>query len=127
MRTIMKSIVAMLLLIAIPCWAQGPPHIAWLWPGTPEGSAAAFGAFKDGMRENGLVEGKDYKLEVRYAKGQYDRFPALADELVKLNPAMILMSTISAVRAVQKATKTIPIIFVGVNDPVGTGLVASLA
>jgi putative ABC transport system substrate-binding protein len=79
------------------------------------------------MRENGLVEGKDYKLEVRYAKGQYDRFPALADELVKLNPAMILTSTIAAVRAAQKATKTIPIIFVGVNDPVGCGLVASLA
>jgi putative ABC transport system substrate-binding protein len=103
------------------------PRIAWLWPGTPEGFVASFGAFKEGMRENGLVEGKDYKLDVRYAEGKYDRLPALADELVKLKPAMILMSTIAAVRAAQKATKTVPLIFVSVNDPVGSGLVASLA
>jgi putative ABC transport system substrate-binding protein len=127
MRPIRKALIAMLLLIAVPCWAQEPPHIAWLWPGTPEGSAAAFGAFKDGMRENGLVEGKDYKLDMRYAEGKYERLPALAEELVKLNPSMILMSTIAAVRAAQKATKTIPIVFVSVNDPVGSGLVASLA
>ncbi|TAN43472.1 MAG: ABC transporter substrate-binding protein [Nitrospirae bacterium] len=127
MKTFRKSIVVMLLLIAVPCWAQAPPLIAWLWPGTPEGSAAAFGAFKDGMRENGLVEGKDYTLDVRYAGGKYDRFPSLAGELLKLNPTIIMMSTIAAVRAVQKATKTVPIVFVSINDPLGSGLVASLA
>ena len=127
MKTIRKILIAMLLVLAVPSWALEPPHIAWLWPGTPEGSAEIFGAFKDGMRENGLVEGKDYKLDVRYAEGKYDRFPSLADELLKLNPAIIMMSTIAAVRAVQKATKTVSIVFVSVNDPVGSGLVASFA
>ena len=127
MRPIRNSIIAMLLLIAAPCWAQEPPHIAWLWPGTPEGTAVLLSAFQEGMRENGLVEGKDYKLDVRYAEGKYDRFPSLADELLKNNPAIIMMSTIAAVRAAQKATKTVPIVFVSINDPVGSGLVASLA
>jgi putative ABC transport system substrate-binding protein len=127
MKTISKLIIALLLAIAIPCWAQEPPHIAWLWPGTPEGTAALLSAFQEGMRENGLVEGKDYKLDVRYAEGKYDRFPVLADELLKLNPAVIMMSTIAAVRAAQQATKTVPIVFVSINDPLGSGLVASLA
>lgn len=101
------------------------PRIAWLWPGTPEGSAAAFGAYKDGMRENGLIEGKHYILDARDASGKYDQFPALADELVKRNPAINMANTIAAVRAAQKATTTIPIIFVNTNDPVGSEKIAS--
>ncbi|MBI5075791.1 MAG: ABC transporter substrate-binding protein [Nitrospirae bacterium] len=123
----MKSIVVMFLLIAVPCWAQAPPRIAWLWTGSPEGEATIVLAFKDGMRENGMIEGKHYILDERYADGKYDRFPALADELLKRNPTIIMANTIAAVRAAQQATKTVPIIFVNTNDPVGSGLVASLA
>jgi ABC-type uncharacterized transport system substrate-binding protein len=127
MKPIMKSIVAMLLLIAIPCWAQALPRIAWLWTGSPEGQALLLSAFKDGMRENGMIEGKHYILDERYASGKYDQFPALAEELLRRNPAIIMANTIAAVRAAQQATKTVPIIFVSTNDPVGSGLVASLA
>ncbi|MBI5634341.1 MAG: ABC transporter substrate-binding protein [Nitrospirae bacterium] len=111
----------------MPCWAQAPPRIAWLWTGSPEGEANIVFAFKDGMRENGMIEGKHYILDERYAEGNYERFPALADELLKRNPAIIMANTIASVRAAQQATKTVPIIFVSTNDPVGSGLVASLA
>ncbi|MBI5848767.1 MAG: ABC transporter substrate-binding protein [Nitrospirae bacterium] len=117
----------MLLLIALPCWAQQPPRIAWLWTGSPEGEAHISAAFKDGMRENGMVEGRHYILDERYADGKYDRFPALTEELLKRNPDIIMANTIAAVRAAQQSTKTVPIIFVSTNDPVGSGLVASLA
>ncbi|MBI5075792.1 MAG: ABC transporter substrate-binding protein [Nitrospirae bacterium] len=127
MTTIKKIFIAMLLAIAVPCWAQAPPRIAWLWTGSPEGEATIVFAFKDGMRENGMIEGKHYILDERYADGKYDRFPALTEELLKRNPAIIMANTIAAVRAAQKATKTVPIIFVSTNDPVGSGLVASLA
>lgn len=127
MRTIRKILIAMLLALTVPCWAQELPRIAWLWTGTPEGEATIVAAFKDGMRENGMIDGKHYILDERFAGGKYDQFPAFAEELLKRNPAIIMANTIAAVRAAQQATKTVPIIFVNTNDPVGSGLVASLA
>ncbi len=121
------GVALVLALLAAPSWAQAPPRIAWLWPGTPEGQAPAVSAFKDGMRENGLVEGKDYALDERYAAGRYDRCPALVDELLTREPAILMANTIASVQAAQRATKTVPIIFVNTNDPVGSGLVPSLA
>ncbi len=127
MRTSWNFAIAVLLALAAPALAQGPTRIAWIWPGTPDGSAGLLSAFKTGMRENGMVEGKDYLLDERYAEGKYDRFPALVGEVLARDPAIILGGTIASVRAAQKATKTLPIVFVSVNDPVGSGLVASLA
>jgi len=127
MKTIRNVVIAMLLAIAVPCWAQSPPRIAFLWPGSPEGSEVSLAAFREGMRENGMVEGKQYVLDERYASGKYEKLPALADELLKRNPAILMASVIAGVRAAQQATKTVPIIFVASNDPVGSGLVASLA
>lgn len=101
-------------------------RIAYIGPGRAATSASNMSAFKDGLRENGMLEGKHYVLEERYAEGNYDRFPALTDELLKLTPAVILANTIVSVRALQQATRTVPIVFI-VNDPVGTGLVTSLA
>jgi putative ABC transport system substrate-binding protein len=79
------------------------------------------------MRENGMRVGKQYVLDERYADGNYERFPKLTDELLKRNPAVILVNTIASVRVAQQATETVPIVFVSTNDPVGSGLVASLA
>jgi putative ABC transport system substrate-binding protein len=110
-------------------FAQQPRNVwrlAFISPGSAAPSAAALSAFRDGMRENGLHEGEHYVLDVKYAEGDYDRFPALTAEVLKNNPAVILVTTIASVRAAQHATKTVPIVFV-VNDPVGSGLVASLA
>jgi putative ABC transport system substrate-binding protein len=80
-----------------------------------------------GLRENGLVEGRDYVLELRWAEGHYERFPALAGELVDQGARVIIVGTIAASRAAQRATSVIPIVMASMNDPVSSGLVASLA
>jgi putative ABC transport system substrate-binding protein len=102
-------------------WAQttAPARIAWIGPGSASAFAVRISAFKDGMRENGLLEGKHYVLDERYAEGNYDRFSALTDELLKRNPAIIMVNTIASVRVAQQATRTIPILFISTNDPVG--------
>jgi putative ABC transport system substrate-binding protein len=75
----------------------------------------------------GYVEGQNLVLEVREAEGQYERFPALAAELVRLKVDVLLVANTAGALAVKHATTTIPIVIVGLGDPVGSGLVASLA
>jgi putative tryptophan/tyrosine transport system substrate-binding protein len=83
-------------------------------------------AFKQGLREHGYTEGKNIVLEYRYAEGKEDRLPDLAAELVQLKVDIIVVTTDSSAQAVQKATKTIPIV-VTTGDPVAWGLAESLA
>jgi putative ABC transport system substrate-binding protein len=94
-------------------------------------SAAAFSsrieAFRKGLREHGYAEGRNIIFEYRYAEGKIDRLPDLAAELVALKVDVILTASPPAVRAAQKATNTIPIVFAAVGDPVADGLVNSLA
>jgi putative ABC transport system substrate-binding protein len=94
-------------------------------------SAAAFSprieAFRKGLREHGYVEGKNIVFEYRYAEGKLDRLLDLATELVALKVDVIVTASLPVVRAAQKATSTIPIVFAAVGDPVATGLVKSLA
>jgi putative ABC transport system substrate-binding protein len=84
-------------------------------------------AFREGMRQLGYIEGRDIRFEYRFADGVIDRLPALAAELVALNPNVILSAPLPATLAVQKATNTIPIVMGTGADPVGFGLVTSLA
>ena len=84
-------------------------------------------ALLEGLREDGWVEGKSITIERRYAGGRADRLPELATELVGLKVDVIIASGASAVRAAKVATSTIPIVFAGAADPVGFGLVGSLA
>jgi putative ABC transport system substrate-binding protein len=109
--------------------AQQParPVIGFLVSGSADSFAIFVDAFKQGMRDNGLVEDRDYILDLRFADGDYSRFPTLAAETVQRKPAAIIVTTISAARAAQRATATIPIVMTGLIDPVGLGLVASLA
>jgi putative ABC transport system substrate-binding protein len=79
------------------------------------------------MRALGYVEGQNLVLEVREAEGQYERFPALAAELVRLPVDVLLVANTPAALAAKHATTTIPIVMVTLGDPVGSGLVASLA
>jgi putative ABC transport system substrate-binding protein len=79
------------------------------------------------MAEFGYVEGKNVVIEWRFADGAYDRLPALAADLVRLNVDVIVAPSSSAIRAAQQATTTIPIVFLSTGDPVGSGFVASLA
>jgi putative ABC transport system substrate-binding protein len=75
-------------------------------------------AFLQGMSERGYVEGKNLVVEWRFADGEYERLPALAAELVRLKVDVIVASTSPAIRAAQKATTTIPIVFPATGDPV---------
>jgi putative ABC transport system substrate-binding protein len=79
------------------------------------------------LRELGLREGENLVVERRYAEGRFERLPALAGELVALKPDIIFAGASQATLAVARATSTIPIVFVAVSDPVGLGIVKSLA
>ena len=107
--------------------AQQPARLAWIGSGTPAGSVEALTAFRESMKANALAEGKDYVLDLFWSGGDYTRFPTLVQEALTRKPSIILVATIASVRAAQLATKTIPILMLGTNDPVGSGLVASLA
>jgi putative ABC transport system substrate-binding protein len=82
---------------------------------------------KKGLSDNGLIEGRDYLLEVRFAAGNYERFPELARELTQVGVSVVLANTPASVIAAQRLTPLVHVVMVAVNDPVGAGLVASLA
>ena len=84
-------------------------------------------AFRDGLRRLGYVEGENVTIDQRYAAGQVERLPALAAELVRLRADVLVAAPAGSALAAKKVTSTIPIVFMGEPDPVGTGLVASLA
>src|SRR6266702_2042293 len=84
-------------------------------------------AFRQGLRDLGYVEGRNVVIEYRDAEGKPERFPALAAELVALKVDVILAGATPQALAAKQATKTIPIVFIGTADPVGSGLVTSLA
>jgi len=84
-------------------------------------------AFREGLRGLGYVEGENLTIDQRYAAGQVERLPALAGELVRLRADVLVAAPAGSALAAKKVTSTIPIVFMGEPDPVGTGLVASLA
>jgi len=85
------------------------------------------GAFRKGLRDLGYIEGKNILIEYRNAEGKLDRLPELAAELVRLKVDVIVTGITLAAQATKRLTTTIPIVLLGSGDPVGTGLVASLA
>ena len=106
--------------------AQRPkmPVVGFLNGGTPDGYAPYVTGFIHGLSETGYVENKNVTIDYRWAKGQYDRLQAMADDLVRLKVAVIAANTPTAPVA-KAATTEIPIVFVNTGDPVVAGLVAS--
>src|SRR6266404_3078925 len=103
------------------------PVIGVLGTGSPSVSSGPMGAFRQGLSEAGYVEGQNLAIEYRWAEGNYDRLPALAADLVGRKVDLIMASSPPSALAAKSATSTIPIVFRGGGDPVGGGLVASLA
>jgi ABC-type uncharacterized transport system substrate-binding protein len=104
-----------------------PAIIGVLGSGSSQSSTFLIDALKEGMNENGLTEGRDYLLDVRWAEGDYTHFGALALELLERKSSVIIVTTIAAARAAQQVAPTTPLVMTGLIDPVGAGLIASLA
>ena len=102
-------------------------RIGFLWIRNPSDFLPFSDAFKAGMSALGYAEGRDYVIEFRAAQGDLARLPALAAELVALKVDVIVSSGTPTVVAASKATREIPILLTTAGDPVGNGLVASLA
>jgi putative ABC transport system substrate-binding protein len=106
---------------------QGRPLIGVLSPISAPLAARNIEALRQGLRELGYVEGRNIAIEFRYADGDLARLPALAAELVALQPAMIIAGSAPAALAARNATHTIPIATASVQDPMALGLAASMA
>jgi putative ABC transport system substrate-binding protein len=102
-------------------------RIGNLTPGPIAPRLHLYATFREGLRQLGYIEGRDYVIELRSAEGQLEKLPGLAAELVGINVDVIIAATAPAVFAAKQATDRIPIVMLSVNDPVAFGLVESLA
>jgi len=102
------------------------PRVGFLFSGSP-GPSREIDAFKRGLREFGYIEGQNIAIEYRFARGQIERLPELAAELVRLKPDVIVAPYTPPALIAKRATNTIPIVFAVVADAIGAGLIANLA
>ena len=130
MRTLGLLVTLALGLVSTPLSADAQPparvpRIGLLRPGSPPDPFVE--EFRQGLRDLGYVEGQNVVIEERYARGNPDRLADLAAALVRLKVDVLVPVGLAGTRAAKQATATIPIVFAGTTDPVGSGLVASLA
>ena len=102
------------------------PVVGFLSGSTPELYTKRLAAFREGLNETGYSEGRNVAIDYRWAEGQFDRLPAMAADLIRLNVAVIFSQTDAGTYAAKAMTTTIPIVFSNASDPVRAGLVASL-
>ncbi len=103
------------------------PTIGFLVPGTPSSHGQWFAALVQRLRQLGWIEGRTVAIEYRWAEGRTERFDEIAAEFARRKVDVIVTSATASVVAAMQATSVIPIVFAAAGDPVGTGLVASLA
>ena len=132
-RNLMGALGAAACAAAIPTLAQQPAKVwrigflAARSRPTPAKPDIWYGAFAQGLRELGYVEGKNLIIEWRFADGQYERFPVLAAELMRIKPDVLVTHLTPATFALQHETRTIPIVVTGINDAISQGFSTSLA
>jgi putative ABC transport system substrate-binding protein len=120
----------LLLNLCVPAEAQPPakiPRIGYLTAGSPSSVSARVEAFRKGLGELGYVAGKNLVIEWRYAEGKIDRLPAFVAELVDQKVDVLVSGGPQTTRLAKKATATIPIVMAFDNNPLGNGLIDSLA
>ncbi|MGC2825588.1 MAG: ABC transporter substrate-binding protein [Pseudolabrys sp.] len=103
------------------------PRIGFMGNSTAALEANLLDAFREGLRELGYEEGRNIVIEYRWADGKYEQFPMLVAELIAAKVDAIVTAGTPAALAVKRATTTVPLVMVAVGDPIGTGLVPSLA
>lgn len=124
------TLCAMLFALCVSAEAQQPgkiPRIGFLGNSTAALEENLVEPFRHGLRDLGYVEGKNILIEYRWAEGKYERFPALIAELVAQKVDIIVTAGTPAVLAVKKAAPSIPLVMAAAGDPIGTGLIESLA
>jgi putative ABC transport system substrate-binding protein len=132
-RVVGTLILLTLLLLAAPrAVAAQPvgqvPRLGFIGNSDPHSQALSLAAFRQGLRDLGWIEGQNLHIEYRWAEGQAERYPVFAADLVQLQVDVIIAAGTGALRVVQQATHSIPIVSaVALTDPVRLGLVASLA
>jgi ABC-type uncharacterized transport system substrate-binding protein len=120
------ALCAVLFALSASAQAQQLPRIGYLGGGSAELEKPWIGAFQQGLRDLGYVEGNNIVIERRYAAGRYEQLPGLIAQLLALKVDVILAASTPVALSTKKTTTSTPIVMV-VADPVGTGLVASLA
>jgi len=131
MATIHRLVICALLL-AVSLGAGAQPHrkiprIGYLAAVSATADAPRLAAFRQGLRELGYVEGQTIQIEYRHESDDLKRLPEHAAELVRMNIDLLVAVTSNAAVAAKKSTSTVPIVFMGVTDPIATGLAESLA
>jgi putative ABC transport system substrate-binding protein len=102
------------------------PRVAFLGPESASTNQHFFDAFREGMREHGYADGQNVTFVERWAEGRSERFPEIIEELISLKANVIFALSLPAALAAKGATTTVPIVFIA-SDPLGSGLVSSLA
>ena len=115
------------LLLSDTVWPARIPRIGYLGNSSPSLEANLVEAFRHGLRERGYVENQNIVVEYRWAEGQYERFPALVADFVRLKVDVIVTAGTPGALAATQVTQTIPIVMAVAGDPVAAGLVASHA
>ena len=133
-RMLRAPLIAMLALLAVPAVSAAQqskkiPRLCFLTfePGTLQTRSPRFDAFFQALRDLGYSDGRSITIDYLSAEGHGERFPALVDECLRLKADVIVPSTTPAAKTAKSATRTIPIVMIALGDPLGTGLVDSLA
>jgi ABC-type uncharacterized transport system substrate-binding protein len=129
-KIILLTLCAALFVLCVPANAQQPtkvPRIGFLVPGSSVGYSVRIEAFRQGMRELGYVEGENIVIEGRWAEGLAERLPHLIAELIRLKVDVLVVGSAAGTLAAKNAGITTPVVFAAVTDPLGYGIIGSLA